>query len=293
MIGGMGGTPASAQDADARRAALEADVRAVMATYPEASVGLAVRDPLTGIDLDVGADEPFHAASTMKVPVMIEVYRRAEAGRLSLDDRLPVRNAFRSIVDGSTYAIEDDSDDALYVHLGDSMTIRDLTERMITVSSNLATNLLIDELAADSVQATIERLGTRRMRVLRGVEDIKAYRQGLSNTATAADLAVLMARLMDGTAVGPNADAAMRAILLRQEDRDLIPAGLPDDVRVAHKTGWVTEIRHDAAIVYPPEQTPYVLVVLTGGVADPERAERLAAELTRTVHAHLRGPAAP
>lgn len=279
---------ATAQPASEKR--LEAALRQIVERYPEATVGVAVRDPeATGTAVDLRADRRFHAASTMKVPVLIEVFRQAEAGRLALDDSLAIENRFRSIVDGSVYQIEDDSDDALYEHLGERRSVGELARRMITVSSNLTTNLLIERVTPDSVQQTIERLGTERMQVRRGVEDLKAYRQGLSNTATARDLATLLRALMQGRAVSPEADAAMVEILMEQTYTTMIPAGLPAGARVAHKTGWITEIHHDAAIVYPPGAPPYVLVVLTEGLAEQDRSARLGAEIARAVHAALRG----
>ena len=270
------------------REALRDSIQAVLAQHPEATVAVAVRDPETSVRLDLNADRPFHAASTMKVPVMIEVFRQAEAGRFAMDDSLTVENAFRSIVDGSPYQIEDDSDDAIYERLGQNMAIRDLVYQMITVSSNLATNLLIQHVAADSVQQTIETLGTDSMRVLRGVEDIKAFRQGLSNTATAADLALVLEAIMEGRAVSPEADSEMVQILLDQRFNTMIPAGLPEEARAAHKTGWITGIHHDAAIVYPERGEPYVLVVLTEGIENENVSAKLGAEVARLTHAALR-----
>lgn len=267
---------------------LQETLEALLAQHPEATVAVAVRDPQTGTALDLNGDRSFHAASTMKVPVMIEVYRQAALGRFTLDDSLLVKNEFRSIVDGSTYSIEDDSDDAMYERLGQRLALRDLVYQMITVSSNLATNLIIDFVTADSVQATCERLGTTTMQVLRGVEDLKAYEQGLSNTATAIDLAVLLDALRRGEAVAPDADRAMIDVLLDQQFNTMIPAGLPDDARAAHKTGWITRIHHDAAIVYPSQGEPYVLVILTEGIDDEQASAALGAEIARAVHAALR-----
>ncbi|HMB93112.1 MAG TPA: serine hydrolase [Rhodothermales bacterium] len=272
-------------------ATLQDSLEALIAQHPEATVAVAIRDLQTGTTLDILGDRPFHAASTMKVPVMIEIYRQAEAGRFALDDPLLVKNAFRSIVDSSAFSIEDDSDDAIYERLGQKMSIRDLVYQMITVSSNLATNLLIDFISADSVQATSERLGTTTMRVLRGVEDIKAYRQGLSNSATANDLATLLNALREGEAVSPEADSAMVAVLLDQQFNEMIPSGLPADVRTAHKTGWITEIHHDAAIVYPAQGEPYVLVILTEGIPEQSDSATLGAEIARLVHQALRSTA--
>jgi beta-lactamase class A len=265
---------------------MEKSLHEILTSYPEATVGIALRDLDAGTSFDYNAGRVFHAASTMKVPVMIEVFRQAEAGRFGLDDSLVVTNRFNSIVDGSPYVLDtaDDSDADVYRKIGRSATIRWLVERMITVSSNLATNILIDYVGADAVQSTIEALGITTMEVHRGVEDIKAYDLGLNNTATAGDLATLLQRLAQGAAVSPEADSTMVEILFHQEFNDIIPAGLPQDVRVAHKTGSITEIHHDAAIVYPPDRRPYVLVILTEGVANPDRSAKLGAEIAAAIH---------
>ncbi|NBB99280.1 MAG: serine hydrolase, partial [Bacteroidetes bacterium] len=262
---------------------LETALADTLADYRDATVAVALHDLSSGHRLAIRGDRSFHAASTMKVPVMMEVFRQAEAGAFQLDDSLTVRNAFTSIVDGSTYQIENDSDEGIYARIGEPMAIRDLTERMITRSSNLATNLIIERVTADSVQQTIERLGAERMQVLRGVEDIKAYRQGFNNTATANDLARILGAIAEERIVSPSASAAMIDILQRQEFNDMIPAGLPPGTEVAHKTGWVTEIHHDAAIIYPPDRPPYVLVVLTEGIADRNESAGLVATIARVV----------
>lgn len=266
-------------------------VEGVLARYPSATVAVVVRRAAPGdtVAYARNADWPFHAASTMKVPVMIEAFRQVEAGRRAWADLVRVENRFRSIVDGSEYAITDDSDDALYEALGQDVPFRDLVERAITTSSNLATNLLIDRLTADSVQATAVRLGAPGMRVLRGVEDLKAFEAGLSNRTTAAALAALMEALRDGRAVSPAADAAMLDVLDDQAFNEMIPADLPDGTRVAHKTGEITEIHHDAAIVYPERAAPYVLVILTEGLADKAESARLGAEVSRAVYDVLVG----
>ena len=268
--------------------ALTDDIEALVDAVPGATVAVSVRDASTGFAYDLRGDRRFHAASTMKVPVMIEAFRQVEAGRLAWDQPIPVVNRFRSIVDGSAYAIEDDSDDELYGDLGGTLPLRNLVERAITTSSNLATNLLIDLLVADSVQATTLALGGEGVLVLRGVEDLKAFRAGLSNRATSAGLAALMERLMLGEAVSPEADREMLDVLDDQRFNEMIPAGLEPGTRVAHKTGEITEIHHDAAIVYPDGREPYVLVVLTEGIADKAVSARLGADVARAVHAALR-----
>ena len=255
--------------------------------YPEQTIAVAVAAPGSDLRLSILGDRVFHAASTMKVPVMMELFRRVESGDVSLEDSLLVKNEFASIVDGSHFSIEDDSDDVIYGRLGSYMSLRELNHSMITVSSNLATNLLIDHLGAESIQRHAESVGVKTMRVLRGVEDIKAFRQGLSNTATANDLATLMLELLESSERGDESSLEMVKVLAEQKFNDLIPAGLPPDYTVAHKTGWITGIRHDAAIVYPPASPPYVLVVLTEGFEDQVRAVQVIRDIARIVDSSI------
>ena len=243
-----------------------------------------VMHPLDGKrDVLIDPVKEFHAASTMKVPVMIELYRQAEAGTLKLDEPLPIKNEFHSIVDGSVYqlSVGDDSDAEVYKNIGKTMTLRELCEAMITVSSNFAANLLIERVGAENVRKTVTRLGADGMVVLRGVEDQKAFDKGMNNSTTARALGVLLQKLATGKAVNAKADAEMIAILKRQKFNDGIPAGLPAGTPVAHKTGSITKIHHDAAIVYGPH--PYVLVVLTRGIEDQKVSAALMASISREV----------
>jgi beta-lactamase class A len=239
-------------------------------------------------ELYLEADRTFHAASTMKVPVMLEFFRQVDAGTLSLEQPVTLANRFESIVDGSPYSLEvaDDSDPALYTQLGKAVPARELVERMITRSSNLATNAVIALVGAKRVTGTLRSLGAPRMAVLRGVEDGKAYEKGLNNTATARDLATVMAALERGQAASPASTRAMRTILLAQEHNGEIPAGLPPGTPVAHKTGQISGVLHDAAIVYPPGRAPYVLVLLSSGIPDEAVARSLLVDLSRSVFAH-------
>jgi beta-lactamase class A len=272
---------ATGAPSDSLRAAIERRI----AEVPGAVVAVAWRDPSTGDSLDIAGDTVFHAASTMKVPVMIELLRRHEAGALSLDAPVLLVNAFASIVDGSPYSLDpgDDSDSALYARVGTRIPARELMRRMIDRSSNLATNALIALVDARRVTETAHALGATGMLVRRGVEDGKAYEAGLNNTTTARALATLMLAIEDGRAGGPASTAEMRTILLGQQFDDEIPAGLPPGTPVAHKTGSITGVLHDAAIVYPPGRPPYVLVVLTRHIADEGSATRLIADISRMV----------
>jgi beta-lactamase class A len=272
---------------DALREYLRKRVDAV----PGARVGLAWRQlGREGSLLLLQGDESFHAASTMKVPVMVEVLRRVDEGGLSLEESLRVENHFASLVDGSPYALtaEDDSDPSLYARAGEPVPVRELVERMIVRSSNLATNLLLERVGAQAVTESMRQLGLTRTQVLRGVEDGKAYRQGLNNTTTARDLATLLEAIHRGEAASPASCALMIEVLLRQEHNTEIPAGLPPGTPVAHKTGQISGTLHDAAIVDPAGPSPYVLVVLTAGIVDAQVARALIVDLAREVHAYTK-----
>jgi beta-lactamase class A len=283
-------SPRPAPDAAAspRLARLAGEIRETLAALPgdTLEVSIALRDLATGDSLLVDGHRVVHAASTMKVPVMLELFRRADAGALSLQDSVAVRNTFRSIADGSAYALspEDDSDREIYAAVGGARPLRELMDRMITRSSNLATNLLIDLAGPRRIAGTLEGLGASEVQVLRGVEDGPAYRAGMNNTATAYGLMRLLEGIAAGRAASPRATEEMLEILGRQEFREMIPSGVPEGVRVANKTGWITGINHDAAIVFPEGRPPYVLVVLTRGFQRREDAHGLAGELSRKVY---------
>lgn len=272
-------------------ASLEAEVRSVIraSAGDSAEVSVAFLDLQAADSLLIDARVPMHAASTMKVPIMMELLRRESAGELSLDDRMAVRNEFVSIADGSAYSLTpaDDSDPELYRRVGQEATVRELMGRMITHSSNLATNLLIAFAEPARIAALMERIGAEEMRVLRGVEDIPAFRAGMSNTTTAYALMRVMRAVQDTTVLGRDASREMQEILSRQEFTEMIPAGVPAGTRVANKTGDITRVEHDAALVYPPGRAPYVLVVLTRGFADRGAAHRVGREISRAVWAHV------
>ena len=249
-----------------------------------AEVAVALRT-LDGRDeLFIAADQSFHAASTMKIPVMIELFAQVQAGKVRLDEPLAVNNEFRSIVDGSVYQLDaaDDSDPEVYKAIGRTMTLGRLCEAMITVSSNLATDLLIDKLGVENIRRTTHSLHADGMEVRRGVEDSKAFAQEINNTTTARALLILLEAIAKSEAVDPASSHAMVEILKRQKFNEAIPAGLPAGTPVAHKTGEITKIHHDAAIVYGPRT--YVLVILVRGLAEKERSAALMAEITKLVH---------
>jgi beta-lactamase class A len=230
------------------------------------------------------AHEPFHAASTMKVAVLIELFAQVHQGKLRLNDMLTVTNEFHSVIDGSPFSLNptDDSEKGLYEALGQTRTLAELSELMITVSSNLATNLLMDKLGVANIQRGVHALGADGMKVVRDLQDAKAFAQGVNNTTTAHALAKLMEAIAQGRAVDPASSRRMSALLEQQTLNNDIRAGLPPGTRVAHKTGEITNIHHDAAIAYTP--TPFVLVILTRSPLSTPASSALIANITRQLY---------
>ena len=249
-----------------------------------ADVGIAFQTLDGRLSWSLRGDDVFHAASTMKIPVMIELFHQARQGKLKLTDPLPIKNEFHSLVDDSVFTLkpEDDSETALYKAAGQTRTLDQLCDLMVTVSSNFATNLLIQRLRIDNIRATVAALHADGMDIKRGVEDQKAFDKGLNNTTTARGLATLLLAIANGRAVDLDSSAKMVEILERQKFNEGIPAGVPANIRVAHKTGEITKIHHDAGIVYA--RRPFVIVVLVRGVEDFKQSSALIADVTRDLY---------
>jgi beta-lactamase class A len=282
VLGVLGwASPAAGQDAR-----LAAAVPAIQESIRKsgADVGVAFRMLDGKTEWFYHADDAFHAASTMKVPVLIELFHQVREGKLGLDDPLLIKNEFHSLADGSVYTLDaaDDSEAELYKAVGQTRTLRQLSELMITVSSNFATNLLIEKLGVENIRATVHALHADGMNVLRGVEDGKAFAKGMNNTTTARGLQQLMEAIAHGDADDQDSSKQMIEILERQTFNECIPAGLPAGMRVAHKTGEITKIHNDAAIVFAPR--PFVLVILVRGIADQKESAALMADITRQLY---------
>jgi beta-lactamase class A len=249
------------------------------------ALGIAFYDAQTTIQWAYNGDHYFHAASTMKLAVLLGVFRQIERGELSLDAPVHVRNRFTSIVNQEPFMLDlgSDADPDVYGHLGRTLTIRELAYWMITKSSNLATNLLVDVVGIQTIQLALDELEIDGVRILRGVEDSAAFEAGLNNEVTANGLLKLLRLIADEKAYSKHASEEMRNILLEQQYRSGIPAGLPKAVRVAHKTGNISTVHHDAGIVFVEDRKPYVLVILTQFRAETGRGTAVA-DVSRDIY---------
>ncbi|HVR69878.1 MAG TPA: serine hydrolase [Vicinamibacteria bacterium] len=288
VTAGRGAT--AAQELAAAEGSLYKNVLRIKEQHGLERLGIAFYDAETTIQWSYNADAWFHAASTMKLAVLLAVYRQVARGEMAVDEPVHVRNKFVSIVDRRPFKLEisRDGDPEVYANLGRTMTVKQLAYHMITTSSNFATNLLVDVVGVDTIQATLRELGVEGVTVLRGVEDQAAHEAGLNNEVTANGLMKLLRLIAEGRAFSPEACADMLEILLNQRFKRGIPAGLPGEARVAHKTGNISTVDHDAGIVYLAGRNPYVVVILTQFPTDAGRGPAVA-EVSRDIFRCLAG----
>jgi beta-lactamase class A len=264
------------------------NIRKIREKHNLKDLGISFYDYETTLQWAYNADAWFHAASTMKLAVLLGVFRQIDRGELALESPVHVRNLFTSIVNQQTYMLElgRDADPNVYSNLGKTMTVRELAYQMITTSSNLATNLLIDVVGVGTVQKSLDELEIHGVKVLRGVEDQAAFEAGLNNEVTANGLLRLLRLITEEKTYSKVATEGMLEIMLDQQYRSGIPAGLPKAARVAHKTGNISTVHHDAGIVYLEERKPYVLVVLTSFDQQTGRTAAVA-EVSRDIFSTL------
>ena len=250
---------------------------------------LAFKNLDDGKEILINENEIFHAASTMKTPVMIEFYKQLHQGKLSLEDTLQIKNEFKSIVDGTMYKLSefDDSDKNTYNKLGQYYSINNLIYEMITISSNFATNILIDYIGANNVTKSMKEIGALNINVLRGVEDIKAFELGLNNTTSAKDLLIIYEKLAKGKIIDKESSAIMINILKDQKYDDIIPKYLPKDIEVANKTGMITGVHHDSGIVFLKDGRKYVIVLLSKNMLDMESGTEMMARISELIYKTL------
>jgi beta-lactamase class A len=270
---------------------LRGRVGEIAARAGASSVAVALYDYAHSTGWSLNGDRWFHAASTIKVPVLLGVFDAIERGELARPARVHVRNRFLSLVDGQPYRVESgrDANGAVYRAIGRTMTVQELALHMIATSSNLATNLLVDVVGIAAIRATLQRLELSGIEFHRGVEDMAAWDAGINNRVTANGLLSALRRIAEKRAISASASEHMLEILHAQEFRRGIPAGLPQDARVAHKTGEMSLAAHDAGIVYLPDREPYVVAILTEWESDASGRQAAIAEISRAAYEHVAG----
>jgi beta-lactamase class A len=278
-----------AADAPGSIAELEASIRQRIAGAP-GSYAVGFEDLSSGQKLLVNAEERTHAASLMKVPVMMTVFHLAERGELDLEQRVVVKNRFASLVDGSPFEVEFDPNGPLAAKAGEAVPLLELVRLMITRSDNVATDLVMELVGADHVMDWLGRLGIPDIVVRRGVEDPKAYEAGLNNECSARGMLAALVACRNSEMFRPESRRHMMAILRAQEVSSMIGRGIPADsgAVVAHKTGSISWVEHDAGIVELPDGRAYGLVILTFGFGENrEKAMEAGAAISQMVYRYV------
>jgi beta-lactamase class A len=265
----------------------------IMSESKAVAYAVALLDYESGFRFAINAARRFHAASTIKVAILLAICKAIDDGRVRPNDTLHVRNRFLSAVDQTPFRLEAESDGypELYRSIGRTAKISDLTEWMIVSSSNLATNLLLDYITVEQALKVLGEAGVSGVSgvdLRRGVDDTKAHEQNLNNETTAQGLLELFAALRGDFLSKATRDLAIN-ILLQQRFNSMIPAPLPAHASVAHKTGEISTTCHDAGIVYLPEREPYILAVLTEVAAEANGRREAIAKISEAVFRCLTG----
>ena len=249
------------------------------------AIGVALHDLETGFRFSLRGDRWFHAASTIKVAVLLAVFRAADEGRLRLDDSLHVRNRFFSAADGSLFRVSRDRDATpeLYAAIGRTAKISALAHAMICGSSNLAANLLLDFVGVEYARTVLREAQVHGVELRRGVEDHAAHERAINNEATADGLLSLLSAIR-GDFLTPESKREVIRILLEQRFNSMIPAGLPTHAIVAHKTGEISTACHDIGIVYLPEREPYIAAILTEYDSEREGRRETVAAISEAIY---------
>lgn len=283
--------PRKAIMTEAQRTILISDIEALIQESKAEIVEVAFHNLATGTDVSLRAEERITPASTIKLIVLVEAFHQGGQGKLRMDDKIPLTYTFTSNAPGVppfTLTTNDDSETTLYNRAGESETARELCRLMIVRSSNLATNLLMDHLGRDAINAYMHEIGTDDLLLINHLQDHKAFETGKVNKVSARGLCTLLTRMAQKRLVSPEASEEMIDILRGQEFNQGLPANLPPGVTVAHKTGSIPDIYHDAGIVYlPGNQSPYVIVVLTKGIHDMGKAQKLVAAISERIYTEV------
>ncbi len=276
---------------DGDRTSLHARIADIAATIPDGALGVSAFDYLSGFRFAFDGSRWFHAASTIKVAILVALFDAIGSGRFTTEHRVHVRNRFLSAFDGQPFRVQAarDADSDVHATIGHTMRIGDLARHMIAASSNLATNLLLDIVGVDEARASLERRGLGEgIDLRRGVEDDRAFEAGCNNRVTADGVVRLLRAICDGTGLPPDCSEAMLEILFDQQFSGGIGPGLPDAVRavarVAHKTGDISSASHDVGLVFLPGRPPYAIAILSESAGDPAVRTSALTAVSRAVY---------
>jgi len=253
------------------RAKLDAELQRISREH-DGVLGAGIKDLTTGETLFLNAGTLFPQASSIKIPVLLELFRQAQAGQLKLDDRVDIR---KSQMAGGSGVLQRFSDG------GSALSLRDLAVLMIVLSDNIATNILIDRAGMPAINENLRRLGLTETRLQRRMLDVEAQRADRENISTPREMVSLLEQLHLGKALDAGHTSAALEIL-KYPKESALRRGLPAGVQVAHKPGGLPGVACDSGIVFLPGR-PYVISVMTTYNRDAESAGRAITEISRRV----------
>jgi beta-lactamase class A len=221
----------------------------LLSTRAPGHIGVIVKDLTTGLSTGVNESANMPAASTIKIPVMVEVFRQMATGSFDLNRYVTLERDDR----------DDGWGDLVYAHPGSRYSVANLLRLMITESDNTATNMLIRLVGRVHINQTMADLGLRQTRLadyIRSDGDIRSLR------TSPLDMTLLLDRMAHDELVNAWSSRAMIAILTGQRHNGLLPEPLPAGTQIAHKTGTLHDTLNDVGIVYL-NNAPYIIAVLT------------------------------
>lgn len=254
---------------------LTTQLEAKVAAFPGIA-GIALRDPTSGLTLGINAAEIFPTASTIKIHVLVQLLRRAELGEIDLQERITIPVADHVLGSGVL----------AYLTGAVELSLLDIATLMIIASDNTATNLCIERAGIAETNQWLQTLGLVETKVRRKMMDNIAAVRDQENVSTPAELVTMLSLLHTGQ---PSAWVAAEALaILKKPNNGFIPRGVPADLAVANKPGWVDSAMCDVAIIYLPRR-PYLLAVMTKhALCSAVAQENFIVDITETVHATMR-----
>jgi beta-lactamase class A len=244
---------------------------------------VAIYDFQTGDSTLVDAHVPLHAASLIKLPVMMAAFSLIDSGALALSEEVVVKREYKSLVDDSHFRV------APVVRLPESASVRRLLRAMITVSDNIAANTLMERIGIDRIGEFLAGRGYAETHLVRFLMDERAFRQRQNNTMSAYDAMRMLRDIEQGRGFSAESRAEMLDLLLGQTNNDKIPAALPSGVSVAHKTGHIGGVEHDAGIVYLPSGSKYIIAFESTNLPSNQTGIEVARSVSLLAYKHFSG----
>lgn len=237
------------------------------------NVAVVVKNLTTNEEIKINEKLVFPSASTIKLAIMSELLSKVNEGRLNLDDTIELTKDMKTGGDGILKEL----------NYGHKFTLEEIMTLMIIVSDNMATNILINLLGMNSINETIQKIGLKSTKLQRKMMDSQASKEGRENLISADDLVHILELIYKGRNINEKYSELMISILKRQQVRGRLDLYLPEEVVIAHKTGDLDNLEHDAGIVYLPNKE-YIICVLTNQTETNKEGREIIGKISKMVY---------